>query len=313
MRKVPTLAAAGVCALLLGGCSSLADSDLNEPLVTTRALPAIDDIREVDPWSEPSSETRHINAGGLKRDYILSLPAGADQRDRLPVILVFHGYGEDAESVRRNSGLDDADAIVAYLDGEKKAWAPAPYAKTSGEQDLDFVDAVLDELGRDYSVDRSRVFAAGFSNGGGFAAYVGCQRPQEFTGIATVAGAYYHRVSEGCSQIPMKHVDFHGTDDDIISYDGGRRHKTAYNSVEEMLTDATERNHCDAREEDIDVEDNVKLEHWAGCDAELAHYRIENGPHVWPGGGNDSSKTVEQGFATDKMLEFFRLGKGSTR
>lgn len=296
--------------LALTGCSH-GDTELTEPGVTTRALPAVDDVREVEPWGPAGIDHRSITAGGLKRDYIVSMPAGARQRDRLPVIFVFHGYKEDAEKIRKNSGLDAADAIVAYLDGKDSAWAPAPYASTSGQQDLAFVDAVLAELEGEFSIDRSRVFAAGFSNGGGFAAFVGCQRPQAFTGIATVAGAYYQRVSAGCSQIPMMHVDFHGTADKVIAYNGGQRHATAYNSVEEMLNESASRNHCAERDEDTEVVPGVLRERWSRCDAELAHYRIDNGPHVWPGGAADSSGTVPKGFATDAMLKFFRLGRAT--
>lgn len=312
MGKVSTVTAAALSTVLLvlTGCSG-GDGSVKEPGVTTKALPAADDVREVEPWGPPGSEHRNITAGGMKRDYIVSTPAGARQRDRLPVIFVFHGYKEDAERIRKNSGLDAADAIVAYLDGKDSAWAPAPYASTSGQQDLAFVDAVLAEIEGEFSVDRSRIFAAGFSNGGGFAAFVGCQRPQAFTGIATVAGAYYQRVSAGCSQIPMMHVDFHGTGDNVIAYNGGQRHATAYNSVEEMLHESASRNHCDARHEDIEVAPGVIREAWTGCDAELAHYRIENGPHVWPGGAGDSSGTVPKGFATDAMLKFFRLGRAT--
>lgn len=291
---------------MAAGCS--AESAGLRTAITTLPAPPEDIVREVEPWSEPATEHRKVMSAGLQRDYVVSIPKGAKQRERLPLILAFHGYKEDAERLRRNSGLDKADAVVAFLDGVDNAWAPAPYASTTGQQDLAFVDDVVAQMEGEFSIDRARVFAAGFSNGGGFAAYVGCQRPQEFSGVATVAGAFYQHVSAGCSQIPMKHVDFHGTADPVISYQGGERHKTVYNSTQDMLAEAALRNHCAAREEDARLSDAVTEATWHDCDAPLAHYRIDGGPHVWPGGEQDTSGLVSSGFATRTLLQFFGVG-----
>ena len=274
---------------------------------TTMPEHAVDSVREVEPWADPVVEQRQITSAGMKRDFLVSVPKGARQRERLPLILAFHGYKEDAQQLRQHSQLEKADAVVAFLNGVDNAWAPAPYASTTGEQDLAFVDDVVAQLEGEFSIDAARVFAAGFSNGGGFAAFVGCQRPQEFTGVATVSGAFYQRVSEGCSQIPMKHIDFHGTADPVISYDGGERHETVYDSTHDMLEEAAVRNHC-AREEEVRLSDSVVEATWDGCDAALAHYRIESGPHVWPGGTADSSGLVSNGFATRTLLDFFGVG-----
>lgn len=256
-------------------------------------------------WSEPKVEKRTIQAGGLTRSYIVSFPPGAPERQRLPLIFVFHGFEEDAQTIHEYSGMDQADAVVVYMEGEQRAWSPAPYAATTGEQDLAFVDAVLAALSTELSVDRARVFAAGLSNGGGFAAYLGCQRPQEFTAVATVAAAFYEKVSQGCSAIPMKHIDFHGTADQVINYSGGERHETVYESTDELLEDAAARNRCNPEPNIIQLSDSVTELQWQGCDAGLEHFRIQGGPHVWPGGGKDTSRTVPDDFATMQLLEFF--------
>lgn len=305
IRAVAAISLAAAC-LTVAGCAG--DTARLRTAITTQPNPPQDVVREVEPWSDPAIERRQVTSAGLKRDYILSVPRGAKQRDRLPLILVFHGYKEDAERIRQHSQLDKADAVVAFMDGVGEAWAPAPYAETSGEQDLAFVDDVLDQLEGEYSIDRTRIFAAGFSNGGGFAGFVGCQRPQEFSGVATVAGAFYQRVAAGCSSIPMKHVDFHGTADPIISYGGGERHETVYNSAPEMLEEAAVRNHCAGRREDVELSHTVTKLSWDDCDAALSHYRIEGGPHVWPGGASDKTGLVSEGFATRTLLEFFGVG-----
>lgn len=288
--------------------------DIPEPQVSTvmRSLEELpdqpDDVKVNEPWDPHKVEQRTVTAGGLKRHYVLSLPAGAAQRDNLPLIFAFHGYLEDIEKLRRVSRLDRADAIVAYMAGVADAWAPAPYAKTTSDQDLEFVDSVLARVSRDFSVDSARVFATGMSNGGGFAAYLGCQRPQVFTGIGTVSAAFYERVSDGCSSIPMKHIDIHGTSDSIIAYNGGQRHGTVYDSEPEMLAESAIRNHCGARAEEVELSPTVTEFTWSGCDAPLVHYRVSGGQHTWQGGADDRSGKTSLGFATRKQLEFFGIG-----
>ncbi|WP_277100371.1 alpha/beta hydrolase family esterase [Corynebacterium riegelii] len=311
MRGAKRVAAAAMALMLAAGISAcsplLHDDPTNTPPTLTKVETA-DPMDVAQPWSPASAGTRSVTAAGFERNYIMSLPPGAHERSRLPVIFVFHGYKESAETIREYSGLDSADAIVVYMEGIDKAWAPAPYAVTTGEQDLAYVDAVYDQLINEFAVDRARVFAAGLSNGGGFAAYVGCQRPQAFTAVATVAGAFYEKVSAGCSAIPMKHVDFHGTHDAVINYAGGERHSTVYGSSAELMEDAARRSRCDAEPAISAVSPTIEEYRWTGCDAAVTHYRIEGGPHVWPGSIKDTSATVSIGFATRQILHFFGVG-----
>lgn len=240
-------------------------------------------------------ERRTIGAGGMERSYVLSVPAGVERTTRMPLIYVFHGYKGDAEKVRTESGLDAANAVVVFMEGHDQAWAPAPYATTTGEQDIAFVEAVRQALDAEFTIDASRVFATGLSNGGGFASYLGCQRPQDLTAVGSVSAAFYERVSQGCSRIPIKHIDFHGTADSVIGYDGGQRHNSVYESSHEMLAEAAVRNHCDELPTESTYAPGIERFVWQDCDAPLEHYRIDGGVHEWPS------------FATEKQLEFFGI------
>lgn len=254
---------------------------------------------------EPTVEKRTIGAAGLARSYTVSIPPAAQRGARVPLIFVFHGYKGDGAMMRSATGFDRADAVVVYMDGKDRAWAPAPYATTTGEQDLAFFDEVRAELSNEFDIDPAGVFAAGLSNGGGFAAYVGCHRPQAVTAVATVSAAYYERVLQGCSPIPVKTIDFHGTSDDVINYNGGLRHNTRYESSEQVVAETARRNHCFAAPVSTDVSPTVTVRTYQQCDAPLAHYRIDGGGHVWPGAGHDTSRTVQPDFATTTILDFF--------
>ena len=68
-----------------------------------------------------------------------------------------------------------------------------------------------------YNVDHDRIYAVGMSNGGGFAALLGCRMPEQFRAIASVAGAYYPGTYEGCAEGPVAFLEIHGGKDGVIS------------------------------------------------------------------------------------------------
>ena len=306
------------CAVM-AGCSedtdeSEASDALPNPLRTVENSNRADTVSEVEPWSAASVESRTIPAGGLQRDYILSLPKGAQQREGLPLILVFHGYTSTAASMQRTTGLNNADAVVAYLQGVNKAWAPAPYANTNARQDLQFADAVREQLQQEFHTQPARTFAVGFSNGGGFAEFLSCQRPQDYTAVATVSAAIYDSVLEGCSAIPLTRLDIHGTSDNVIDYQGGTRHKTHYAGAYQDVEREARRNHCKATDDEApkpewsEVLPGVEKAEWSGCDAGLVHYKIEGGKHEWLGPGTTPASALPIGFASEAVLRFFGVG-----
>ncbi|MGO2574312.1 MAG: alpha/beta hydrolase family esterase, partial [Corynebacterium casei] len=49
------------------------------------------------------------------------------------------------------------------------------------------------------------------------------------------------------------------------------------------------------------------LVQWEQCQRPVQHIRIGGGQHVWPGGTYDKDSEVGDGFATDKVLDFFGI------
>lgn len=294
---------------ILAGCTSQPiDTSLHDAAPTVRAHSETADAT-AQAWEPARLEYRTVTINGSKRDYLVSLPPGARQRKGLPLILGFHGYTGSAEHMQQRSGLSDADAVVAYLQGVDAAWSPAPYAKTSVEDDLSFSDHVREQLIAEFHLHPARVFAAGFSNGGGFAGVLGCRRPQQFTAIATVAAAYYDSVTDGCSPIPMKRIDIHGTSDAIIQYQGGSRHGSHYESVYDFLDESRIRNRCEAEPLETQATAFATALTWMDCDAGLKHIRVQGGEHVWPGSDARQKLPDASLSATDEILSFFGVDK----
>jgi polyhydroxybutyrate depolymerase len=151
-------------------------------------------------------------------DGILTVPPPAAAGTPLPLILVFHGAGEDAASIRSRYGLEgpaDGGAVLAYLDSTASTWA-------LGETvDLHHVDALVQEVSAGYCIDQDRIFAAGMSAGGVFTHWVGCVRSETFRAVAVTAGTDV-RFDTSCCSGTMSAIMIHGMADTTITYAQGQ-------------------------------------------------------------------------------------------
>ncbi|MDK8808955.1 alpha/beta hydrolase family esterase [Corynebacterium striatum] len=257
------------------------------------------------PFDGPEpGESRSINLPS-GRNFIVHVPEKYDPEKRWPLVMVFHGWGEEPKAIEGYTEMNAAQAIVVYPAGVEKAWTPAPYAKTTEEEDLKFVADMVDSLRATYAIDDNRIFAAGLSNGGGFAAFLACRMPETFHSIATVSAAYYEGIHKNCSGDPVGRLDMHGTDDPVVEYYGGTRHGTKYDSVSTVMETNRKRNQCTTDVTTMRLVNNALQQTWVGCKAPLQHIRIGGGSHIWPGGRVDDRAEVGKGFATDRVLDFF--------
>jgi polyhydroxybutyrate depolymerase len=115
--------------------------------------------------------------------------------------MMIHGAGGNAELAARETGwsrLGDAEGFATvFPEGvavrpDKKAkflTNPQEWHDGSGRgkhNDVAFLDAVLDRLPN--SIDRTRVYLTGFSNGAGMTFRYAAERPNRIAAIAPVAG-----------------------------------------------------------------------------------------------------------------------------
>ncbi|MEJ4100138.1 PHB depolymerase family esterase [Corynebacterium mastitidis] len=268
--------------------------------------------KEEDTGYEPFPETEPGNSSvialesaGLNRSLILSRPTTPAPEAGYPVIFMFHGWQETAVLMQEYAQMDGAQALVVYPDGLARAWGGGPYAETNENRgDETLVRDIVERLARTYPIDRERVFAAGMSNGGGFATLLGCRADDVIKAVASVSSANYDGLRDGCSEAPMPTLAIHGTADQAMLFDGGTRHGARYYSIAEAREADVARNKC---REPITkmVGDTIERTVWQGCDARTEFYTIYGGVHIWDGKPEDQNATVPPRFATETLLEFF--------
>lgn len=260
-----------------------------------------------------ATERVELSAAGWDRSALVHVPDTPAPAEGLPVVFVFHGLGEDAETARRYTGFDGTGAIVVYGTGlpssqGRPSWQGAPYSPAGAtDADVAYVRQLLSRLAATYPVDRDRVYAAGFSNGGGFTALLACRAPEVFGRVAVVSGAYYDGVFTDCAERPVGLLDIHGTADETIGYGGGERHGAHYRSPAEVVAERARINGCGGRPREEEAAPGVVWSHHPECPVPAEAYRVEGGRHAWTGSPADTGSPAPAGFASYKVLEFFGL------
>ncbi|MGO2425317.1 MAG: alpha/beta hydrolase family esterase [Corynebacterium flavescens] len=277
------------------------------------------------PPSSGSTKTGHYEEVGLPsgRSFIIHVPDSYQPSHPLPVVLALHGYKGNAASMLLDTKLYEADALTVFSTGKGKAWAPAPYARTSVDEDLAYIDAILSYTRAVYATD-GRFFAAGFSNGGGLIHVLACQRSAEYSGLAAISAANYDAVNDDCERGPIPYLDIHGTADVVMHYDGGSAHGKHYESVAQDMEQIAKHNGCNPfpeRQRNGASSANsvnspiatgaVKKYRWHACDAPTEHYEVVGGTHTWNGSLSDSRGLVPQKWATSTVLDFFGIARSA--
>lgn len=170
--------------------------------------------------------------------------------------------------------------IVVYPNGIHHSWNDGR-PENAGAGDVAFVRTLIADFSRCYQIDRRRIYATGFSNGGTFTEYLGCVMAGTFAAIAPVSGSMPTADAGSCHPArPLPVLTMAGTADPIMPYGGGeirilgtddrcapQPHRTVLPPI--AAADGT----------------NVTRSSYSGCapGTVVELDTIENGGHAWPG------------------------------
>ena len=170
----------------------------------------------------------------LARPYTLHLPAGWDGKTPAPLLLMFHGYGSTAaghEAYLKLAAVSDAHGFLyAYADGTLDRAASRFWEGTdaccdlffTGQDDVAYASAILDDVAAKHPVDPKRVYAFGHSNGGFMVHRLACDLSTRLAAVASLAGAVFNDASKCAPAAPVAVLEIHGDADQTIAYAGGR-------------------------------------------------------------------------------------------
>ena len=195
----------------------------------------------------------NITVNGANRNMLVYAPSGIE-KDR-PLIIQMHGYNQDA-AYQKNAAkwepvADTGRFVVVFPNGENKAW------DISGDKDLNFIKAIINEMNSKYGIDKKRVYVSGFSMGGMMSYHVANKMGDQIAAIAPVSGG--GSPSSPKRAMPIMHT--HGTSDDVVNY----------NSTVNTLKSWVNTQKCSSNSQKIKPYPSTKsgsaasLEIWSGC------------------------------------------------
>ena len=154
-------------------------------------------------------------------DYLLYLPEeyGRPPGVRYPLVLFLHGKGQ------RGSNVDEVKAhAVESLNHFQERYdyvllAPQCPMDTWWVEQLDALDALLDDICGSYRVDLSRIYLTGLSMGGFGSWHYAVRHPDRFAAVVPICGggSHWHGFPEKVAAIKDVPVwTFHGADDPVV-------------------------------------------------------------------------------------------------
>jgi len=264
----------------------------------------------------PGTKSVSLEFDGRARTYLIHVPASYNGSKPVPLILVLHGGGQSPANAERMSHMsqkaDQQDFIAVYPSGTGRYNDAMPtwnsgnccaYAMKNSIDDVGFLNALIDHLENQYSIDRRRVFVTGISNGGMMSYRVGCELSGKVAAIAPVEGA----LDVACHPAePVSVIIFHGTADHLVPFDGGSTpfqmgSKRSDTPVKDAVKFWVHHDGC-AADPQREVTSEVHTDSYSGCKdgTSVVLYAIQGGHHSWPG-----DRLSPQINATDTMLAFF--------
>ncbi|AKV01101.1 putative ESTERASE LIPOPROTEIN LPQC [Labilithrix luteola] len=177
------------------------------------------DTEVTPPVAKVTVTDETIVIDGVTREYVLATPADIDPTRKYPLVLVLHGDGGTAHTMRALHTVDDvsgSDAFVAYPSGIDMHWDRSLDVATNS--DMHFMQSIVDTLNTKYRIDAARIFGVGYSAGGFMVNQIAC-RTGLLRAIASHAGGapYIPGVDNGSPDCSTGNlvaaIVFHGVDD----------------------------------------------------------------------------------------------------
>ena len=159
--------------------------------------------------------------------------------------------------------------------------------------DVAFFTQMLDQLPTKFSVDTSRIYAVGLSEGGFMSLRLGCALGDRIAAVAAV-GAAMPKTMICLPPRPVPLVMINGTSDPVVPYGGGTEHNLslATVSVEDSAKAWAKIDRCEEKPEKSKLPSQgkggseTKVDTYSGCqqNAQVVLYSVKGAGNTWPGG-----------------------------
>lgn len=159
---------------------------------------------------KPTILKESFDYAGQDSVYFLRVPLDLDPADPAAVILIFHGMGDQPQSMYKAgfSSIADADKVILV------------YPDLLSHTATDFIRKLLLDLEGKVTIDPARIYAMGFSYGAKLVYHTACEMPDVFAAYAAVSGTAICELPQLPDRaVPILHI--HGLGDSLVPFEEG--------------------------------------------------------------------------------------------
>ncbi|MDB5987019.1 MAG: hypothetical protein JWR16_2072 [Nevskia sp.] len=298
-------------------------------LVLALATMAADYARahDVIPFENVTASSGTFPFGGLQREVLVLRPT-VPAAGKLPAVVMLHylrGRADDmADLIQAGKLVRDHGVVVILPEAVNGEWNYGSGSiiglTTPLIDDVGFLSALITKSVNDYSLDATRIYMAGYSNGGLMTMRFACDHPEQIAAGGNVARVTMKSSdSKACKpKLPTPMLLVNGTADPVSTYDGTKLlGVTATLSAPATAAFWAKLDGCAATPVGSTLADaiadgtTVHLDTFSGCTAldEVDFYTVNGGGHTWPGSIGFSPGlgiTSEDFDATSLLWSFFQ-------
>ena len=281
-------------------------------LITLFSCKKNDDSTVADKPSD--QKTINLTIDGNVRSFIIYLPIGYNNAGKMPLIFAIHGGSGTPEGminkIANFKSIADRDKVIlVYPAGVQNNWNDGRPTTPNqlGVNDVSFFNQLCDYMINNYSVDGTKIYATGISNGGFMSSRLACELSNRIAAIAVVAATIEATtIAPSCNPgRPVPAIYIHGTTDPLVPFTGGQMTAggtaggtvlSHFQAIDKWVTI----NGCNTTPIITDLPDiandgtTIKQRIYSGGTngSEVVSYVVLNGGHTWPQGYQYLNETI---------------------
>jgi poly(3-hydroxybutyrate) depolymerase len=173
----------------------------------------------------PGDNSRSLESGGMARTYRVHVPPGYDGASAVPLVVDIHGLGSNASQQEGISGMramsDAHGFLVAYPQGLNDTFNAGTCCGNLDVDDVAFIRSLVAAVEGEATIDPSRVYVTGLSNGGAMTQRLACDAADLFAAAAPMAFPIPLDPRTECQPSrSMPVLTFMGLTDVLVRYNG---------------------------------------------------------------------------------------------
>lgn len=230
------------------------------------------------------------------RTFVVTVPSNYDPSNPSPLLFAFHGNGMDGEFLKSRTKFDsltfDQRYIIVYPNSIYGAWTDGCDCNLSDQKrvdDLAFVDFLIDSMKKAYTIDTTRIYGWGVSQGAAFLQRLACERAEKFAAVSSYLGTLRYFAARECNPSTSVNIQIiNSTDDPDVLWNGLELLPYSFLSVPDVVKKWSGINGCSDSASVIYYEDkvdyiNVEKYIYKDClsNKEIELIKIINGGHYF--------------------------------